>query len=495
MSLRKLPPVEYVKDPVEYAKILVNSFKNCSYFVDKFLGFDVFDYNKAFLDCYDRFVVYRTGRQVGKSTNAALKAIHFAFFAPLFASNIDTGVANVVIASLSKDQAHLILSKISEFIHMSPTLSKKVTREIKTEITIEWYDGTGKTNFIVRPIGDTGDSLRGFTVHYAILDEAAYIPQVVFDAFLPSTVTTKPHILLTSTPKGKSGQFFKSCMDSHTLYEHGKPKAIEGHQDKQKYPWTQFHVTTFDNPLAASDPQVLKLIRGTTKAAERQEIYGEFLDGGNSLIPYNLLQEALTPVERPKFEYYDAGVDTSGKGADETVITIAGIRDGVMYPVEIYTELTTEQPKLARKISEYNRIYGLRRIYVDETGMGDTLMDLCREVDPDMNLYGINFKSDKTNLYINLERLFEEINPNGSGRLINLSLLDDYNKDKITEQLSYMYWDHGKFKDQQPKVRSEHADDYSDSLALVSFGQQKVDFIRDVPDLWSPESTGEYIGW
>ena len=134
-------------------------------------------------------------------------------------------------------------------------------------------------------------------------------------------------------------------------------------------------------------------------------------------------------------------------------------------------------------------------IYIDETGMGDTLMDLCREVDPDMNLYGINFKSDKTNLYINLERLFEEINPKGSGRLINLSLLDDYSRDKLVEQLSYMYWDHGKFKDQQPKVRSEHADDYSDSIALVVFGQQKVDFIRDIPDLWSPESTGEYIGW
>lgn len=284
-------------------------------------------------------------------------------------------------------------------------------------------------------------------------------------------------------------------MDSHTLYEHGKPKPIEGHEDKQKYPWTQFHVTTFDNPLAASDPQVLKLIKGTTKAAERQEIYGEFLDGGNSLIPYNLLQEALTPIERPKFEYYDAGVDTSGKGADETVIVIAGVREGVMYPVEIYTELTTEQPKLARKISEYNRIYGLRRIYIDETGMGDTLMDLCREVDPDMNLYGINFKSDKINLYINLERLFEELNPKGSGRLINISLLEDYSRDKLVEQLSYMYWDHGKFKDQQPKVRSEHADDYSDSMALVAFGQQKVDFIRDIPDLWSPESTGEYIGW
>ena len=487
MSLRKLPPMENIENPVKYAEELVKCAKRCAYFVEMFMGFEVFDYNKAFLDCYDRFIVYRTGRQVGKSTNAGLKAIHFAYFAPLFASNIDTGVANVVIASLSKDQAHLILSKIKEFIEMSPTLRAKVKYSIKTELQLEWYDGSGVTNFIVRPIGDTGDSLRGFTVHMAILDEAAYIPESVFNAFLPSTVTTKPKILLTSTPKGKSGKFFKSCMESNIIYEHGIPRVL--HEDKEKYPWTQFHVTTYDNPLAASDPQVLKLIGGTTEAAKRQELYGEFLDGGNSLIPYNLLQEALMPLKnRPEFEYYEAGVDTSGKGADETVITIAGVIGDVIYPVEIYTELTTEQPKLARKLKEFNRIYSLRRVYIDETGMGDTLMDLCKEVDDTMNVYGINFKSDKTDLYVNLERLFEE-------RYINLSLLEEFHMDKMAEQLSYLHWDHGKFKDQLAKVRSEHADDYADSLALVAYGQQKTEFIRDVSDIFTPEMNGEYVGW
>ena len=478
MSYRDLPPIENITNAIEYAQALVKSAKSCSFFVEQFIGFKVFNYNKVFLDCMDRFIVYRTGRQVGKSTNAGLKAIHFGYFAPLFASNIDTGVANVVIASLSKDQAYLIFNKIAEFIHMSPTLTKKILRETKTEMTLEWYNGKGKTNFIVRPIGDTGDSLRGFTVHFAILDEAAYIPQVVYDAFLPSTVTTKPHILLTSTPKGKAGQFFKSCMESHTIYRKGISSPIEGHENREKYPWTQFHVTTFDNPLAASDPMVLKLIRGTTKSAEQQEIYGEFLDGGNSIIPYNLLQEAQIAVEQMKFDYYDLGVDTSGKGKDETVLITLGVRDGKCYPVDIYTELTTEQPKLARKIRDMHRIYGYRRIYIDETGMGDTLVDLCREFEENLPIYGIIFTGEKTEIYVNLARLFEE-------RLINLSLLDDYSREKLAEQISYMSWDYGKFKDQPPKVRTDHPDDYSDSCALAVVGQQKVDFIQDIPmDLW-----------
>jgi hypothetical protein len=71
--------------------------------------------------------------------------------------------------------------------------------------------------------------------------------------------------------------------------------------------------------------------------------------------------------------------------------------------------------------------------------------------------------------------------------------LEDWHKDKLAEQLSYMYWDHGKFKDQLAKVRSEHADDYSDALALVLFGQEKTDFIQDLDGLWEI-TNGDYVG-
>ena len=115
MIPKKLPPIETVQDVGDYAQRLEKCAKSCSYFAVQFLNLDVFDYNKAFLDCMDRFIVYRTGRQVGKSRNAAIKAIHFGYFAPLFASNLDEGECNVVIASLSKDQAYLIFKKISSY--------------------------------------------------------------------------------------------------------------------------------------------------------------------------------------------------------------------------------------------------------------------------------------------------------------------------------------------------------------------------------------------
>jgi len=460
-----LPPIEKVTSETEYATMLSACANSGAKFAEDFLGLSVFDYNKPYLDCLDRFQVYRSGRQCGKTRNAAIKAIHFGYFSPLRASNLDEGETNVVIASITKDQARLIFSKIANYIHKSPTLSKLIIRETKIDLQMKWFDNSGVVNFVVRPIGDKGDSLRGYTTHMAILDEAAYIPQPVFDAFLPSTATTKPTILFTSTPRGKSGAFFNACMESNIIYEKGVPRILS--KDAIKNKWTQFHVTTFDNPLTKDDPYIMELIKSTSKAAERQELYGEFLDVGTSIIPYNLLQESLSNViKRPKFEYYDLGIDTSGKGKDETVLTTAGVTpEGLLCPVDVYVELTTDQTKLASVVAKLNRAYKYRQIYYDQTGIGDTLGDIMKERFPLLPIHGLEFTADKTDLYVNIERLFEE-------RLINLSLLEEHHRDKMAKQLSYMYWDYGKFHDQKPKARSEHPDDYSDSCALVAYGQQ-----------------------
>lgn len=490
--LGNLPPIELITDEVEYAKCFQECAKSAAAFAVNFLGLEVFDYNKAFLDCNERFIVYRSGRQVGKTRNAAIKAIWFGYFAPLVANNIDEGVCNVVIASITKDQAYLIFRKISDFVHKSPTLADNIVYETKSELTMRWYDGGGITNFIVRPIGDTGDSLRGFTVHFAILDEAAYIPQVVYDAFIASTVTTKPRILLTSTPKGRSGAFYNFCERSYVIYKKGVPEPVLDQAGKprkktQKYNWVQFHVTTFDNPFAASDPEVLDVIRSISKSAERQELYGEFLDGGNAVISYNLMQEALVQVQRPKFEYFECSVDTSGKGSDETVIITAGVISGCLFPIEVYTEVTTDQVKLARKINELYKVYGYRRIYVDSTAVGETLVDNCRNENPALPIYGLNFREFKVDLYVNLERLFEH-------RLINLSLLDQFHRDKLDEQVRSMYFEFGKHKETPEKVRTDAPhDDYADALALVAYGQQRGEEIQELDG--EQLFNDDYVDW
>ena len=415
----------------------------------------------------------------GKTRSISIKAIWFGYFAPLLASNIGDGACNIVIASITKDQAYLIFRYIRNFIHKSPTLRAKIVNETKTELSMEWFDGGGITNFIVRPIGDTGDSLRGYSVHMAILDEAAYIPQVVYDAFIASTVTTKPRILLTSTPKGKNGPFFNFCEHSYIIYEKGIPRPTldpSGNPRKKSknYNWVQFHVTTFDSPLAANDPEVLDVIKSVSKASEKQELYGEFLDSGNSVISYNLMQEALTQVQRPKFEYFELGVDTSGKGSDETVLMTFGVTSDCIFPIDVYTEVTTDQVLLAKKINELNDIYHYRRIYIDSTGLGQGLVDNCKHENPSLPVYSINFREFKTDLYVNLERLFEH-------RLINLSLLEQHYRDKLDEQLRSMYFEYGKHKESPERVRTDSPhDDWADACALGCYGQTIGEEIQEL---------------
>jgi len=479
-----LPPIETVDDKIEFARRFVKASQNCSYFVEQFFGEENHDYNIPYLNCEERFVVYRSGRQCGKTRNAALKAIHFGYFAPLKGVKIRQRKASIVIASITKDQAAIIFDAIVDYVGMSSILSDNVERQTKTELVLRWYNGGGKTKFVVRPIGDTGKSLRGYTTHLAILDEAGYIPEVVYNAFLPSTITTKARILLTSTPKGKAGQFFRACEQSHTIYEHGVPKSRKGHTDKKKNKWIQFHVESYDNPDVQDDPEILEIAAGGSEAQKRQELKGEFLDGGNSLIPYDLLQLSLKPVNgTPEFSYYYLGVDTSGKGKDETVLTTIGVTaDGILYPVDVYVEETTDQTDLAIKIQSLHRHFQYTSIYIDSTGIGDTLLDVCNRLDGDLPTYGVNFKTDKLNLYVNLARIFND-------KLINLSLLEDYHKTKMIDQLSYMYWDYGEDKDQTPKARSNAIhDDYPDSIALGVFGEQVGDFIQSVPmNLFYPD--------
>lgn len=477
MRIDNVPPIETVRSEKEYAERLTRSISSCSYFVDQFIDFDTFDYNRAFLDCEDRFIAYRTGRQVGKSTNLALKAIHFGYFAPLKASNLGEGVANVVIASLSKDQAALIFEKITNFVHKSPTLTKCITRETRTQLSIRWFDGSGTTNFVVRPIGDTGESLRGYTSHMVILDEAAYIPEAVYTSFMPSAMTTRAIILITSTPKGKAGFFFKACTKSRRFFQKGREVSeSDWISDKDDAIWTQFHVTSYDNPLSASDPALMNLVKSMSAETAQNEIYGEFIEGGNALIPFALLQESLRePEPLPAFEYYDLGVDTSGKGKDETVLMTFGITpDGVAYAVDAYTEMTTDQTLLAGKIDGLDRRYHYRNIIVDSTGMGDALIDILRQRNQSLPVVPVNFKQDKTDIYVNLSLHFVE-------RTVNLSLLEARHRDKTADQLSYMYWYYGEYKDQAPKARTEHADDYADAAALGVWGLQNREYIQDVP--------------
>ena len=82
------PDKQVLEERQNFVQTIADCASNPSKFSEIFLDHDVFDYNKRYVDCKDRFIVYRSGRQVGKTMSTAVKAIHFAFFAPLMLKTI-----------------------------------------------------------------------------------------------------------------------------------------------------------------------------------------------------------------------------------------------------------------------------------------------------------------------------------------------------------------------------------------------------------------------
>jgi hypothetical protein len=61
--------------------------KSPSKFSEVMLGHKLFKYNAEYADSKERFLIYRSGRQAGKTMTTAVKTIHWSFFAPILSKD------------------------------------------------------------------------------------------------------------------------------------------------------------------------------------------------------------------------------------------------------------------------------------------------------------------------------------------------------------------------------------------------------------------------
>jgi hypothetical protein len=409
-----------------------------SKFSEIFLGHDVFDYNKKYVDCQDRFIVYRSGRQVGKTMSTAVKAIHFAFFAPLMLKTVKHE-CTIVIAAPTQNQAGIMYDRIRSLIMNNEFLKGYVVRNTQTELWVNFLDNTGMSKIITRATGEHGTTLRGYSPHCIIADECSFIKTNILKAFLPSGMATQARVWLTSTPFSKSGYFYEACQNSKRT----NPDGL----------WTEFHVKSTDNPLIQEDPTFIEEIKRLTREEYVQEVEGEFLDIGNALIPNSLLRDAVNDKKPNGQPTYYMGVDVARSGRDETVYTIVCVdKDDHVFVEEVIAESQSNVVDVCGRINNYVRDYRIETVYIDETGLGGGLIDLARE--QGIPARGVVFSlQEKASMYKNLRLLFEN-------HRISLKKVD-----KLVYQLSYLtreYTEAGVMK-----IKSEEHDDYPDSLVLA----------------------------
>lgn len=147
----------------------------------------------------------------------------------------------------------------------------------------------------------SGDNLRGDSVNYMILDEAAFIKEEIFEEILlPMLNVAGEKCLVISTPKGRNW-----------VYYH----YLRGFQDSL---YKSFRVRSYDNPYANK-----VLIENARKKSNeiyfKQEYEGEFVD--NAAIFENVLELAKLEQKKPYKGKFFIGIDIALK-YDWTVLTI-----------------------------------------------------------------------------------------------------------------------------------------------------------------------------
>lgn len=105
------------------------------------------------------------------------------------------------------------------------------------------------------------DRLRGATLSFCWLDEAAIMPPEVFDIILPTLMYSGGPLMITTTPKGENW-----------LYH----KVLRKYYDEKDANYAVIRAKTIDNTLL--DPSiVLALSNGMSNEMQRQELEGELV--------------------------------------------------------------------------------------------------------------------------------------------------------------------------------------------------------------------------
>lgn len=143
-------------------------------------------------------ILVNCARQSGKSTMAALKALHRALYRPQ---------SLLLIFSPSLRQSGEVLEKCVALYH---DIGKPVLAEAENKLSLVLENGSR-----ILGLPGSASTVRGFSgVDLVIIDEAAYVDDALLAAVSPMLAVSGGALLGLSTPKGKRGWFWEA-------WEHG----------------------------------------------------------------------------------------------------------------------------------------------------------------------------------------------------------------------------------------------------------------------------------
>jgi hypothetical protein len=206
------------------------------------IGFEPDDWQAEALRSSAPRQLYNASRQSGKSTVAAVLAVHTALYDP---------ASLVLLVSPTLRQSQELFRKCLGFYAAS---SKPVPPESETALTLTLENASR----IVSLPGGKGHTVRGYSsVRLLVVDEASRVPDELYASLRPMLAVSGGRLIALSTPFGTRGWWYEAW--------------------KSAEPWERYHVT------AAECPRILPEFLGEERRTMgewhyRQEYMGEFMD-------------------------------------------------------------------------------------------------------------------------------------------------------------------------------------------------------------------------
>lgn len=364
----------------EFTKEQIEEYLKCKddpiYFIENYCQIITLDRGLQLFKLYDcqkkkvdlilnnRKVILMEGRQQGKTVTAAACILHYTIF------NSDKTVA---IMGNKTASAREVLARYQTMYENLPIwMQQGVKTWNKGDVELE-------NNCRIFTAATTTSGIRGKSVNWLYIDEAAIIPNNVADEFFASVYPTisageTTKILLTSTPLGYN-HFWKFWNEAEKgangFIHHFIPYSeIPGRDEK----WAE---------------EQLKLL-GELKY--NQEVLCEFLGSSNTLINARTIgalsskepvfeNDSLKIYEKPEdHKYYVITVDTArGIGGDYSACVVFDITEMPYKVVATYRDNKIAPmlyPNIVAKLGEdYNNAY----VLIETNDIGQQVVDILHE--------------------------------------------------------------------------------------------------------------------
>jgi phage terminase large subunit-like protein len=319
-------------------------------YAESVFGIKPFPYQAELLEDENKRIVACMGRQTGKTTAIAMKAVFFADTHP----NV-----TILITSPSLRQSMIMFDRVASLVFSTARLLNRVTRATRTMVQL-----VNGSRIIALPCSE--NLLRGYTVDMLICDEASWVPEeVITQVLFPMLSTTDGYAIFLSTPWDKNHFFRRAFVNPN--YSVHKVKSKEC-------------------PLIK--PEFLKEMReNMTHEAYLMEYEAEFVEAVNSYFTQDLIRNCVelaqtlgadiyTSLEGqfPNGDYY-AGVDF-GKLQDYSVIAVVKREKENLSLIYLHQfPLETLYTHVIGHLFRAHEKFRFSNVLVDQTGVGEPVLE------------------------------------------------------------------------------------------------------------------------